>query len=163
VKVVLRLKQNRPDLRVRVVGQGPARDGTLAALRAANVDVQYDSFVSNVAEAFLSAKLMLLPSKWEPWGLVCNEAMQCGTVPIISPFVGAGNDLVLDGINGRILPLDVEAWATATRKLLNSGDLWAAFSGASRRAAAMRKPDGAAVEFFNMVRCAVGESIEAKR
>jgi len=39
---------------------------------------------------------LVLPSDFEPWGLIVNEAMACGTAVIVSDRVGAGPDLVGD-------------------------------------------------------------------
>ena len=46
------------------------------------------------------ADLLILPSKFETWGIVVNEAM-CFNLPIIaSSMVGAAPDLIKDGNNG---------------------------------------------------------------
>jgi len=56
--------------------------------------------------------ILALPSGHEPWGLVVNEAMACGLIPVVSTSVGCGPDLV-DGI-GEVFPAgDVDALATA--------------------------------------------------
>ena len=43
--------------------------------------------------------VFVLPSEHEPWGLVVNEAMNAGKPVIVSDRVGAGPDLVEDGVN----------------------------------------------------------------
>ena len=48
------------------------------------------------------ADVFVLPSGFEPWGLVVNEAMCFGLPVIVSDQVGAGGDLVVDGENGYI-------------------------------------------------------------
>ena len=45
-----------------------------------------------------------LPSRFEPWGLVVNEAMNAGRPVIVSDRVGAAADLVEDGVNGFVYP-----------------------------------------------------------
>ncbi|MEY4766968.1 MAG: hypothetical protein RI907_3641, partial [Pseudomonadota bacterium] len=55
---------------------------------------------------------------FDPWGVVANEACASG-VPIITTSVaGASGEIVRDGENGAILPLDVDAWAQAACRLL---------------------------------------------
>jgi glycosyltransferase involved in cell wall biosynthesis len=64
--------------------------------------------------------ILVLPSGHEPWGLVVNEAMACGLVPVVSGAVGAGPDLVA-GI-GEVFPVgDVDALAAALSTV--AGDL----------------------------------------
>jgi len=45
---------------------------------------------------------MVLPSVFEPWGLVVNEVMNAGKAVVTSDKVGAARDLIRDGVNGRI-------------------------------------------------------------
>ncbi len=46
------------------------------------------------------AAAFVLPSLWEEWGLVVNEAMACGLPVIVSRTAGCAEDLVEDGCNG---------------------------------------------------------------
>ncbi|HZC46631.1 MAG TPA: glycosyltransferase family 4 protein [Candidatus Acidoferrum sp.] len=63
--------------------------------------------------------VFVLPSEHEPWGLVVNEAMNAGKPVIVSDRVGAGADLVEDGINGFVHPArDVPALADRLRQLI---------------------------------------------
>jgi len=65
--------------------------------------------------------VFVLPSEREPWGLVVNEAMNAGKVVIVSDRVGAGPDLVDNGLNGFIYPArDVAALADRLRQLLEN-------------------------------------------
>lgn len=63
--------------------------------------------------------LSLLPSWEEPFGLVTVESMAVGTPPLVSA-VGAGPELVADGVCGRVLPPGCPGlWARAVRELLD--------------------------------------------
>ena len=65
--------------------------------------------------------VFVLPSEHEPWGLVVNEAMNAGKPVIVSDRVGAGPDLVEDGVNGFVYPArDVAALADRLRRLIDS-------------------------------------------
>ncbi len=67
---------------------------------------------------YASGDIIALPSGREPWGLVVNEAMACGLVPVVSDAVGCGPDLVR-GI-GEIFPAgDVGALAAALAAVAN--------------------------------------------
>ncbi len=46
------------------------------------------------------AEVFILPSLWEEWGLVVNEAMASGLPVIVSEAVGSAEDLVSNGENG---------------------------------------------------------------
>lgn len=46
------------------------------------------------------ADCFVLPSRYEEWGLVVNEAMACGLPVVVSQTVGCAEDLVQDGVNG---------------------------------------------------------------
>lgn len=54
-----------------------------------------------LAEQYLSADLLVLPSIEEGYGMVIPEAMSYGTIPIVSSNVGA-SDLIQDNFNGMI-------------------------------------------------------------
>ena len=59
---------------------------------------------SELPELYAMSDIFVLPSEFEPWGLVVNEAMCFGLPIIVSDKVGAGGDLVKDGENGFIYP-----------------------------------------------------------
>jgi glycosyltransferase involved in cell wall biosynthesis len=46
--------------------------------------------------------VFVLPSRFEPWGLVVNEVMNAGKPIIVSDQVGSGPDLVVSGVNGEV-------------------------------------------------------------
>lgn len=48
------------------------------------------------------ADIFVLPSKFEPWGLVVNEAMNAGKPVVTSDVVGSQWDLVMSGSNGGV-------------------------------------------------------------
>ena len=54
--------------------------------------------------AYHAADVMVLPSEYEPWALVVNEAMAAGCPVVASDVVGAAWDMVADGVCGRLFP-----------------------------------------------------------
>ena len=46
------------------------------------------------------AEVFILPSTFEEWGLVVNEAMSCGLPVLVAEGVGCAENLVANGING---------------------------------------------------------------
>jgi glycosyltransferase involved in cell wall biosynthesis len=76
-----------------------------------------------LVELFALAEATVVPSLSEPWGVVVNEALACGTPVIASDAVGAAEDLIRDGVNGRIYPAGgVHALAEALRLPPPSGE-----------------------------------------
>lgn len=77
-----------------VVGAGPL-DGAIAAA-SRNLPVAQVGFINQQAmPSYLAlGDVFVLPSAAEPWGLVVNEAMACGLLPVVSDRVGCGPDLV---------------------------------------------------------------------
>jgi glycosyltransferase involved in cell wall biosynthesis len=54
--------------------------------------------------------VFVLPSSFEPWGLVINEVMNAGKAVVLSDKIGCLHDLVEDGVNGRVFPVgDIKA------------------------------------------------------
>jgi glycosyltransferase involved in cell wall biosynthesis len=68
--------------------------------------------------AFASA--FVLPSLYEEWGLVVNEAMACGVPVLVSRTVGCAEDLVAHGRNGFLFdPTDADALGRALQTLVS--------------------------------------------
>jgi glycosyltransferase involved in cell wall biosynthesis len=75
-----------------------------------------------LAQRYVDADVFALLSRHEPWGVVVNEAAASGLPLVLSDRVGAAFDLLRDGENGFLVPVeDVEASAGALRKLFDPG------------------------------------------
>ena len=65
----------------------------------------WTGFVSSsekMAALYNLSDVLVLPSDYEPWALVINEAACAGLAIVSSDVVGAAAELVRDGINGRL-------------------------------------------------------------
>jgi glycosyltransferase involved in cell wall biosynthesis len=81
-----------------IAGEGPLRaqlESEAAAL-GISARVRFLGFVnqSQLPAVYTSADLMVLPSEYEPFAVVVNEAMCCGCPVAASDHVGAARDLV---------------------------------------------------------------------
>jgi glycosyltransferase involved in cell wall biosynthesis len=96
-----------------------------------------------LAAAMQRASAFVLPSRYEPWGVVVQEAAAAGLPLLVSVACGASVHLVRDGFNGFTFPAgDAEALAQGMQRIQQLGDIgWAAFSDASRALAAQYTPE----------------------
>ncbi len=73
---------------------------------------------------YAAADVCVIPSHYEPFGLVAIEAMACGT-PVVASDVGGLRFTVIPEETGLLVPpKDADAFATAIQKIL-SDELWA--------------------------------------
>lgn len=113
-----RLKREPPPVLI-LAGEGALRS-KLESL-AADICASEVRFIGFCNQTELPAyydlcDLFILPSRFEPWGLVVNEAMAVGRPVIVSDAVGCRVDLVRDGQNGSVFGAgDPTALAAAIR------------------------------------------------
>jgi glycosyltransferase involved in cell wall biosynthesis len=119
------------------LGDGALRGELEAYVRERGVaNVHFAGFrnQSELGRYFAMADVFVLPSGFEPWGLVVNEAMCFGLPVVASDRVGATGDLVDDGGNGFVYPAgDVDALARKLERLLGDAALRGRMGEASRR------------------------------
>jgi glycosyltransferase involved in cell wall biosynthesis len=117
---------NHPVPYLLYAGDGPLRGSLEAAARPLGDAVRFLGFrnQSELPALYDLCDLFVLPSRFEPWGLVVNEAMNTGRPIIVSDRVGAGTDLVDNGTNGWVYPSgNVAALAAAMCRILESANL----------------------------------------
>jgi glycosyltransferase involved in cell wall biosynthesis len=74
-------------------------------------------------DLFAQAGCLLLPSRFEPWGVVIHEATAAGRAVVCTTACGASTRLVLDGYNGLVIgPGDVSALADAMAHMSAADD-----------------------------------------
>ena len=84
-------------------------------------NVRFLGFVnqSGLPEVYAASDILVLPSEYEPFGVVVNEAMLCGCCAIVSDRVGARFDLVREGETGFVFRAgDVDDLAAVLRGIL---------------------------------------------
>ncbi|HEX5394273.1 MAG TPA: glycosyltransferase family 1 protein [Rhodocyclaceae bacterium] len=101
------IQQRAPNARLLFVGDGPAT----AELKRRQDKSRY-IFAGmrhgvDLAEHYASADLFLFPSLTETFGNVTTEALASG-LPVVAFDYGAAGELIIDGENGRLAPLDDE-------------------------------------------------------
>lgn len=118
------------------VGQGPLESEmrAKAASMVDAVDVRFLGYATQaeLPERYTTARIFLFPSEFDVWGIVANEACAAGLPVVVSPHAGAAGELIVDGVNGFVRPLQHDAWADAVTQLLSDQDLYLRMSDASR-------------------------------
>jgi glycosyltransferase involved in cell wall biosynthesis len=105
--------------RTRGVGDSVVTTGTLSR--------------SELLRELARADVLVLPSRFEPFGIVLLEAMAAG-LPIVASRVGGIPEIVLDGETGLLVPPDrPAALATALQQLRNDPALGRQLGAAGRR------------------------------
>jgi glycosyltransferase involved in cell wall biosynthesis len=82
------------DVNVLFVGDGPLADLIRASLPAGRSAVTGFINQAEMPSYYHAADIMVLTSEIEAWGLVVNEAMLGGALPVVSDRVGCAPDLV---------------------------------------------------------------------
>jgi glycosyltransferase involved in cell wall biosynthesis len=85
-----------------VAGDGPQRVA-LERLAAPGVRFLGEQDRGALRTLYHGADLLVFPSRYDPWGLVVNEAACAGLPAIASDGAGASRDLVRDGENGLLV------------------------------------------------------------
>jgi glycosyltransferase involved in cell wall biosynthesis len=109
-----------------IAGDGPLRSQLQAEALALGIAarVRFLGFVnqSHLPAIYTGADVMVLPSEYEAFAVVVNEAMCCGCPVIASDCVGASRDLIVPVSPGLVYPRgDVAALTATLRKIFEEG------------------------------------------
>jgi len=110
--------------RLRIIGAGPYEQ------EMADTDgIVLEGFVqpNELPDFLASAGCFVLPSRFEPWGVVLHEAASMGLPIIASRECGASTEYTRDGINGYVVSGSAESIADAMRRV-SGADSWTYWS-----------------------------------
>lgn len=98
------LVQLQHPFRLRIVGEGVLRKELEKKVKALNLQdhVVFDGASTDVVAAYAAADIVLIPSRWEGFGIVALEAMASG-VPVIAADVDGLRECIQDGITGMLV------------------------------------------------------------
>lgn len=98
---------NKNGKKLTVVGDGPLKF-RLNEMAKPNINLVGSVSREEIDRLLHTHHCLILPSKSEPWGLVVEEALQCGVPVIASNKVGSSIDLINDLESGLIFTIDDE-------------------------------------------------------
>jgi glycogen synthase len=132
-----------PWVRLRIVGRGTYAEELrgLAAGLGVLGRARFDGWVdaARLRELYTSSDAVVVPSVYEPFGLVALEAMACG-VPVVVADTGGLRELVEDEVTGlRFPPGEPLALANTLIRVLTDRDLARALGRAGRALVAGRE------------------------
>ena len=117
-----RVLRERPELTFHLFGTGVSRADVLAAFDPAvreRVSIAPSLSPDELARHLRELAVFAFPTRYEGFGIVVVEAMQAG-LAVVTTATGAGVDVVRDGENGLVIPMDsADALASAVGRLLD--------------------------------------------
>lgn len=123
IEAVARLRREGMAVSLMIAGSGPLDGQAKASANTLNVPLFALGFQNQMAmpAVYAAADVLALPSSAETWGLVCNEALACGTPIVTSSEVGCAPDLAADGAAGRVFSFaDISDLSKALGSLLTA-------------------------------------------
>lgn len=114
-----------PDWSLAIYGEGDERDNLLSLIDGQGLKgVRIYPFEPNISDEFVNSDIYVLSSRFEGFGLVMIEAMECG-LPIVAFDCEFGPcEIISDGEDGLLVKNgDVEALSDAMRRLMSDSDL----------------------------------------
>lgn len=97
------LKQNPglADWKLTFIGNGPL-NGSLEQMASKHSSVEFLPFMqpAEIKKYYMDATIFCLPSHYEHWGVVVQEAAAAGLPLLLSDTCGAATDFLVDGWNG---------------------------------------------------------------
>lgn len=103
-----------------VAGDGPLASEMRACARREGVRLAWKGFLnqSQLPEAFAASDCLLVPSAWESWGLILNEALASGVPCVATTRVAAARDLIVEGETGFVAqPGDIAGLSAQLRRV----------------------------------------------
>lgn len=129
------LIKDRPDFRLKIVGDGPERPKLEQLSRELNLTghVEFLGERSDVSELLPQAGFFVSSSRTEGISLTLLEAMAVG-LPVVTTRVGGNPEIVVEGKTGQLVrPGSPEELALAMRALLKEEEAWPVYGELARQ------------------------------
>ena len=162
-----RLVRERPELELRIAGRG--KDAPRITELITQLDLKRNvRLLGGVSDEerlrlLASAKVMMMPSRFEGFGMVAAEAMAAG-VPLIATAVDSLPEVVAPPQGGILVPPnDPDAFAAAVVKMLDAPELRRDLSSSARRSAERFRWDAIAEQHLEFLQKIARRSVHGLR
>lgn len=152
-----------------MAGDGPLADEARSEAARLGVRLHWRGFLNQSAlpEAFAASDALLVPSTWESWGLIVNEALASGVPCVVTSGVAAAPDLIAGGESGFTVPVgDVSAMTARLAELRDARDHGHDFAAACRQHAGacsfQKATDGVVEALRSVVRPAAPSEVTTR-
>lgn len=145
-------------------GDGPLRNDLEEETKKLGIadNTRFLGFVnqSGLPQVYCASDLLVLPSEYEPFGVVVNEMMLCGHGAIVSDRVGAKFDLIRQGETGFVYPCgNVDVLAKLLHATLSHPEVLRRYGEASKRRIAEWSPPA----YVDSVACGIQRAIDLRK
>ena len=119
IKAFSKIKNKK--IKLKIVGDGEEKENLIQLIKKLSIDERVELFhqisEKKLIELYQKAKIFVLCSKNEPFGMVPVEAMACGT-PVIADNSGGVRETVMDKISGRLINMTVTSLVSTINNIL---------------------------------------------
>ena len=122
VEAFKRISDYNDEYKLTIVGDGPDKEKLYNIINDYNMNdkIILKPFSDNIEEEYLNASLFVSSSRWEGFGVVIIEAMECG-LPIIAYRNSGPKEIIRDGIDGILVENEnINKLAEAMNELINN-------------------------------------------
>lgn len=105
VPVWRQVAEKHPDWQLRIFGAGYQQDKLreLIAVNGLEDSAHLMGYSSQLFDEMRRASVFVMPSRFEGFPMTLLEAMSCGLPPVAYDFPNGARELVVDGVNGRLV------------------------------------------------------------
>lgn len=119
------VSQQHPDWQLHIYGgYGVEQDMILSEIKKNDANISVHESTSDIMDRYKESSILLLTSRYEPFGLVLPEAMSCG-LPVVAFDCPYGpRDIIHDGVDGFVIEnRDINQFAEKVCLLMDNPDL----------------------------------------
>ncbi|MEI8084984.1 MAG: glycosyltransferase family 4 protein [Paludibacter sp.] len=120
--VMKKVLKSELDARLWIIGDGKEKDNLVRLSNELEIktSVNFLGFSNKVEELLLQCSILILPSRWEGFGLVLLEAMKL-KIPCIAFDHTAANEIIINNVTGFLIPnMDIVLMAEKINYLLKN-------------------------------------------